>query len=189
MPSFKKPEVTRPASIVIRFSDTAPYQKAVKLYTDLLPGSLVSSEAGVFSSFQVGSRKKIKKRDIELRLELHPGDTTPMKNRTIIYWAIEPRNNPEATKKVKDELKGLGYGTEEKDDHSLMDDGAFIVSDGSDNFFGGHPNPPFPPGAVQVFMKRKHRFTVSGGLLVGLLGGLALASLLPGVLGLRRTGG
>lgn len=187
MPSFEKPAVTRPASIVIRFSDDSPYQKAVRLYTDLLDSPPVT-QSEVFSSFQVGSDTEHKKKDIELRLELHPGDTTHMKNRTIIYWEIKPHKNAEAIKEIKGKLKSLGYGEEEKDDYSLMDDGAFIMSDGSDNFFGGHPNPPFPPGTVLFFMKRKHRFTVSGGLLVGLLGGLALASLLPGVLGLRRTG-
>lgn len=119
MLSLDKPQVTRPASIVIRFSNASPYQKAVKLYTTLLPDSLVASEPGVFSSFQVGSGINHKKRDIELRLELHPDDTTLMKDRTIIYWEIKPQNNMEAIKEIKSELKDLGYGREEKDDHSL----------------------------------------------------------------------
>jgi len=72
-----------------------------------------------------------------MSLELYPDDTTLMKDRTIIYWEIKPQNNTEAIKEIKSELKDLGYGREEKDDHSLIDEAAFIVSDGSGNFFGG----------------------------------------------------
>lgn len=185
MSSFDKPEITRPASIVIRFSADAPYRKAVDLYTSMLLGSLDTSGTD-FASFQVGSGKNIKKKDIELRLELHLGDTTALKDRTIIYWSIVPHNDAAATKEIKDRLKALGYSKEEKDDHPLTAIGAFVVSDGSDNLFGGHPNPPFPPGG-SGFFKRRHR-VAPGGLLLGLLGGLVLASLLPGALGLRRTG-
>jgi len=183
----KKPKVTRPAIIAIRFTgaDTpdSPFRKAVNLYQKLLSLSpLVSREEDYLHySFPVGSAKNPDKKDIELRLELRATDDTPLKNRTVIYWEIKPNKDSAAVKLVKEELSKLGYNRVLDDAGSLVED-SFIVGDDSNYLFGGSPNVRFPPH----FMEEKG-FLGNISPIAGLLVGLALGPLLLSALAIFRN--
>ena len=189
-----KPRVVRPASLVIRFTNPGRYQNAINLYTVLLGQQPIECQPGVFASFQVGSAAKPRKRDIELRLELHKGDTTDLRGHTLIYWQIKPWNNQPAAEAIKAKLRELGYKFENNDAQSVSGDKHFLMTDNFDNYFGGHTTPPFPPGGGKDFKFRKHKnhplnncFSPIGSLLLGIVSGLVVAALLPSVLGLGRA--
>lgn len=159
------------------------FQKAAMLYQTILDTEPeVGKEANYqYCSFQVGLNAEPKKRDMELRLELRATDDTPLKNRTVVYWEIQPAKNPDAVRQIKEDLYKLGY-TRVMKDPALSADDSFIVGDDSDYLFGGSPNVKFPP----------HTYRETGGFfstaspVAGLLLGLALGPLLLGVLGLLR---
>jgi hypothetical protein len=179
--------VVRPASLVIRFTNPGRYQNAIKVYTTLLGNGPVESQPGVFASFQVGSARKPRKRDIELRLELYKGDTTDLRGHTLIYWQIKPWNSQPAAEAIKAKLRELDYKFENNESQAVSGDSRFLMTDSFDNFFGGHTTPPFPPGGGQNFYSNKHKKNCWLPLLLGITGGLAVAYLLPSALGLRRA--
>ncbi|MVN76202.1 hypothetical protein GO988_07680 [Hymenobacter sp. HMF4947] len=194
MSSIKHPRVVRPASLVIRFTNPDRYQNAINLYTALLGQKPIKSQPGVFASFQVGSAARPRKRDIELRLELYKGDTTDLRGHTLIYWQIKPWNNQPAAEAIKVKLREFGYKFEKDEGQSISGESRFLMTDSFDNFFGGHTTPPFPPGGGRDATFRKYKnypltncFPPVGSLLLGIVGGLVVAALLPSILRLGRA--
>ncbi|AMR28082.1 hypothetical protein A0257_13935 [Hymenobacter psoromatis] len=180
----------RPASLVIRFGDEGLYKSAIRSYANLLDTDPSAPDAignYQYCSFQVGNPLNLIDRDIELRLEYRPKDA--LAGCTILFWRTKKGVNVDT---VIQQLEKANYGRKRKDSdsstHHLRGDDRCLLDSPDGEFVGGHTNPPFPPGGGRDSLTRKHRFAFPSSLLFGLLGGLALASLLPGALGLRRTG-
>jgi hypothetical protein len=180
----------RPASLVIRFGDEKLYNSAMSSYSTLLDTKPTCGTVGTYKycSFQVGNPAKPEERDIELRLEYRPNDK--LASHTLLFWRT--RGGVDLATVIQ-RLKNNNYGHRRQDrdssDYQLQGDDRCLLDSPDGEFVGGHTNPPFPPGGGRSSFVGRQGFAMPGSLLAGLLGGLALALLLPGALGLRRTGG